>query len=461
MSSDLLSMTSRDFPEEIIDESSKRSEVRRPNSLSDGLRIISPQAQEATARHWPVDEAVSGQNPAQRGVRKLANFSRNPKMASPNSTGQAEMRQGLRLDFPSVSPGTPTSTSLKHPSPSNSSILADHGHTTQIERLRSRGIDHSSGRLHFGPDKTYEFTSDDLVDLGEMGRGNYGFVNKMRHKKSDTIMAVKRIRSTVEERDQKQLLMDLDVVMRSNECIYIVQFYGALFKEGDCWICMELMDISLDKFYKFVYHEQHSSIPEDIIGKITVATVKALNYLKEKLKIIHRDVKPSNILLDRKGNIKLCDFGISGHLVDSIAKSRDAGCRPYMAPERIDPKASSRGYDVRSDVWSLGITLMELATGNFPYPKWQSVFDQLQQVVQGVAPRLANDGTFSEECINFINTCLTKEDKQRPKYNKLLEDPFIKRYEELDVDVASYVCSVHDQFVQSSPSPSSYEQPLS
>lgn len=60
-------------------------------------------------------------------------------------------------------------------------------------------------------------------------------------------------------------------------------------------------------------------------------TVKALNYLKEKLKIIHRDVKPSNILLDKAGNIKLCDFGISGQLVDSIARTRDAGCQPYMA----------------------------------------------------------------------------------------------------------------------------------
>ena len=96
-----------------------------------------------------------------------------------------------------------------------------------------------------------------------------------------------------------------------------------------------------------------------VIGKITVATVKALNYLKEKLKIIHRDVKPSNILLDGDGNIKLCDFGISGQLVDSIAKTRDAGCRPYMAPEKIDPQRN-KGYDVRSDIWSLGKIICEI-----------------------------------------------------------------------------------------------------
>lgn len=191
---------------------------------------------------------------------------------------------------------------------------------------------------------------------------------------------------------------------------------------------MELMDTSLDKFYKFICERQHQRIPESILAKITVATVKALNYLKQKLNIIHRDVKPSNILLHGRGDIKLCDFGISGQLVDSIARTKDAGCRPYMAvsaksirskfptyhlhlilllqPERIDPQRA-KGYDVRSDVWSLGITLMEVATGKFPYPKWGSVFEQLFQVVQGDAPLLTssyNEMEFSDEFVDFVNT---------------------------------------------------------
>lgn len=112
-------------------------------------------------------------------------------------------------------------------------------------------------------------------------------------------------------------------------CIKLVLIF-----KGDCWICMELMDTSLDKFYKFIYERLHKTIPEAVLGKIAFATVQALNYLKEQLKIIHRDVKPNNILLDRKGNIKLCDFGISGQLVDSIARTKDAGCRPYMAVSR-------------------------------------------------------------------------------------------------------------------------------
>ncbi|XP_070580935.1 dual specificity mitogen-activated protein kinase kinase 4-like isoform X2 [Ptychodera flava] len=355
-------------------------------------------------------------------------------MATPPQTGK---RRNLKLNFDSVK------FTAKSPTECFTA-----GRPTQIERLRSHSLE-STGKLNISPEETYEFTADDLEDCGEIGRGAFGTVNKMYHSKSGQVMAVKRIRSTVDEKEQKQLLMDLDVVVRSSDCQYIVRFYGALFKEGDCWICMELMATSFDKFYKFVY-AQDETIPEDLLGKVTVATVHALNYLKESLKIIHRDVKPSNILLDRKGNIKLCDFGISGQLVDSIAKTRDAGCRPYMAPERIDLTATRHGYDVRSDVWSLGITLIELATGKFPYRKWNSVFDQLTEVVKGDAPRLINDDRqFSPEFSNFVNSCLTKDETMRPKYKELLKHPFIKRYEETEVDVATPFCEVLDRMPQS------------
>lgn len=138
----------------------------------------------------------------------------------------------------------------------------------------------------------------------------------------------------------------------------------------------------------------------------------------------------------------------SRQLVDSIAKTRDAGCRPYMAPERIDPQRA-KGYDIRSDVWSLGITLIEVATGKFPYPKWNSVFEQLQQVVHGDPPSLdpRENKNFSFEFVNFVNTCLIKDELQRPKYNRLLEHQFIQRSlrESDSVNVADYINRIVDQ----------------
>ena len=79
---------------------------------------------------------------------------------------------------------------------------------------------------------------------------------------------------------------------------------------------------------KVHYYEYYGSL---FLGKITFAVVSALHYLHSQLKVIHRDVKPSNILINKQGSVKMCDFGISGYLVDSIAKTIDAGCKPYMA----------------------------------------------------------------------------------------------------------------------------------
>jgi mitogen-activated protein kinase kinase 3 len=98
-------------------------------------------------------------------------------------------------------------------------------------------------------ERTFDVEADDLEKIADLGRGAYGIVEKMRHVPSGTIMAVKRIAATVNTQEQKRLLTDLDISMRSSDCPYTVQFYGALFREGDVWICMEVMDTSLDKFY--------------------------------------------------------------------------------------------------------------------------------------------------------------------------------------------------------------------
>ncbi|KAF8565716.1 hypothetical protein P879_10861, partial [Paragonimus westermani] len=132
------------------------------------------------------------------------------------------------------------------------------------------------------------FIAKDLIDEGEIGRGAFGFVNRMVHVPTGSVMAVKRIRSTLNEAEQTKTLQDLDVVMNSADCPHIVRFYGALFEEGDCWICMEMMATSLDKFYNFVYHYLLSRIPEKILAKIAVMTIAALDYLKVELKVIHR-----------------------------------------------------------------------------------------------------------------------------------------------------------------------------
>ncbi|NXA57242.1 MP2K7 kinase, partial [Nothocercus julius] len=217
--------------------------------------------------------------------------------------------------------------------------------------------------------------------------------------------------------ENKRILMDLDVVLKSHDCPYIVQCFGTFITNTDVFIAMELMGTCAEKLKKRI----QGPIPERILGKMTVAIVKALFYLKEKHGVIHRDVKPSNILLDERGQIKLCDFGISGRLVDSKAKTRSAGCAAYMAPERIDPPDPTKpDYDIRADVWSLGISLVELATGQFPYQNCKTDFEVLTKVLQEEPPRLPPAMGFSADFQAFVRDCLTKDHRKRPKYNKLL-----------------------------------------
>lgn len=290
-------------------------------------------------------------------------------------------------------------------------------------------------------DESFDFTIDDLESVQEIGSGTCGQVCKMKHKQTGHVLAVKKMRRSQNKEEQKRILMDLEVVMKCHGCPFIVNCLGSFISRSDVYICMELMTTCLDKLMK----KLQGPIPEDVLGKISLSIVKALNYLKETHGVMHRDVKPSNVLLDHSGSVKLCDFGISGRLVDSKAKTRSAGCAAYMAPERIDPPdPMNPDYDVRADVWSLGITLVELATGEFPYRNCTTEFEVLSRVMNEEPPLLPRQG-FSMNFYSFVKTCLIKDYRYRPKYNSLLKHPFILGFEHKEVNLAGWLAAALDE----------------
>uniref|UniRef100_A0A9L0K5C6 Dual specificity mitogen-activated protein kinase kinase 2 n=1 Tax=Equus asinus TaxID=9793 RepID=A0A9L0K5C6_EQUAS len=173
--------------------------------------------------------------------------------------------------------------------------------------------------------KVGELKDDDFERLSELGAGNGGVVTKVQHRPSGLIMARKLIHLEIKPAIRNQIIRELQVLHECNSP-YIVGFYGAFYSDGEISICMEHMDGgSLDQVLK-----EAKRIPEEILGKVSIAVLRGLAYLREKHQIMHRDVKPSNILVNSRGEIKLCDFGVSGQLIDSMANSF-VGTRSYMS----------------------------------------------------------------------------------------------------------------------------------
>ncbi|KAL4227351.1 Dual specificity mitogen-activated protein kinase kinase 1 [Mactra antiquata] len=206
--------------------------------------------------------------------------------------------------------------------------------------------------------KVGELTADVFDKIGELGAGNGGVVMKVLHQPTSLVMARKLIHLEIKPAIRSQIIRELKVLHECNSP-YIVGFYGAFYSDGEISICMEYMDGgSLDLILK-----KAGRIPEPILGKLTSSVLKGLIYLREKHSIMHRDVKPSNILVNSRGEIKICDFGVSGQLIDSMANSF-VGTRSYMSPERLQ----GTRYTVQSDIWSVGLSLVEMAIGRYPIP---------------------------------------------------------------------------------------------
>lgn len=285
--------------------------------------------------------------------------------------------------------------------------------------IHGKGIDFSGGM-------SFSISLDEVENLEELGKGNYGTVYRVRHSRpqmrrpglglsaikhaksqelsspvveeiisgitpgsprnaaagatsTGVVMAMKEIRLELDEAKFAAIIMELDILHR---CVspFIIDFYGAFFQEGAVYICMEYMNGgSVDKLYG-------GGIPEAVLRKITMSTIMGLKTLKDDHNIIHRDVKPTNILVNTRGQVKICDFGVSGNLVASIAKT-NIGCQSYMAPERIAGGGMAQAgvnpaggtYSVQSDIWSLGLSIIECAMGQYPYPPetYNNIFSQL------------------------------------------------------------------------------------
>jgi len=138
-------------------------------------------------------------------------------------------------------------------------------HDSEVE-LKLQEIMKMNGILNINGQR-YQTEMKDLEHLGELGNGTCGHVVKMRHKPSGVVIAVKQMRRSGNAEENKRIIMDLDVVLKSHDCPYIVQCLGCFITESDVWICMELMATCLDKLLK----RSRQAIPEDFLGKVTVA----------------------------------------------------------------------------------------------------------------------------------------------------------------------------------------------
>ncbi|PBK97277.1 Pkinase-domain-containing protein [Armillaria gallica] len=334
-------------------------------------------------------------------------------------------------------------------------------------------LSNTLANLDMNAEIKFDLRNEDLKDLQELGQGNGGSVKKVEHVPTSTIMAKKIVLIDAKPSVRKQILRELQIMHNCNSK-FIISFYGAFLADPNICICMEFMDKgSLDGIYKKI-----GAIDIDVVGKVALAVLEGLTYLYDVHRIIHRDIKPSNILFNSRGDIKICDFGVSGELINSIADTF-VGTSTYMSPERIQ----GAQYTVKSDVWSLGISLIELALGRFPFSESESddsdlsdfestlsparpgsmgsiaalslpksrkdkakkdkrkskgvslqgggmtmsILELLQHIVNEPAPRLTPEGRFPPEAESFVDSCLLKDPDMRKTPKDLLSHEWIQQ----------------------------------
>eukprot|EP01083_Nonionella_stella_P005411 15626_1 len=272
---------------------------------------------------------------------------------------------------------------------------------------------------------------DELEFGATLGRGSSGYAQHATHRPTGRELAVKVI-NVFDKSLRDQLLKEIEMLFQA-DCPSLVDFYGAFYRDGSILIAMELMDAGS----LYDVSKKAGRMPENALGEITLQVLTGLEYLHKQKHVVHRDIKPSNLLLDLEGHCKLTDFGITRDLQNSIAVCETfVGTTFYMSPERI----KGEEYNYLSDLWSLGLCLLECSLGRFPYPDTGVYIELVQSIVNAPVPDGPED--FSAEFADFVRKCMNKDPSKRPPATELLNHPWIVEAKTRKFDLKSWIQSL-------------------
>ncbi|XP_052209613.1 serine/threonine-protein kinase BLUS1-like isoform X2 [Diospyros lotus] len=284
-----------------------------------------------------------------------------------------------------------------------------------------------------GGRKSFSVNSSDYRLLEEVGYGASATVYRAIYIPSNEVVAVKCL-------DLDRCNSNLDDIRREAQTMSlidhpnVIRAYCSFVVDRNLWVVMPFMaEGSCLHLMKIAYPE---GFEESAIGSILKETLKALEYLHQHGHI-HRDVKAGNILLDSNAVVKLADFGVSACMFDKGDRQRSrntfVGTPCWMAPEVLQPGS---GYDFKADIWSFGITALELAHGHAPFSKYPPM-KVLLMTIQNAPPGLDydRDKKFSKSFKEMVAMCLVKDQTKRPTAEKLLKHSFFKHVKPPELSV--------------------------